>query len=137
MLNIVRQLAVSVSMAIVAVLMVLGPVRAEEAPALRLLMIEQSGCAYCVAFNRDIAPIYKKTEQGAIAPLFHADLRKDMPEGITLASRPFVTPTFILIGQDGHEVSRLTGFPGEDFFWPFITEMIAEAQAISGAAALN
>lgn len=100
-------------------------------------MIEQPGCAYCVAFNRDIAPIYKQTEHGTTAPLFHADLRKDMPEGITLESRPFVTPTFILIGPDGHEISRMTGFPGEDFFWPYIEKMIEEAQAELGQAALN
>ncbi len=129
-----RQLAV---WAALAVFTQLSPAMADPASGLRLLMIEQPGCAYCVAFNRDIAPIYEKTEHGAAAPLFHADLRKDMPEGITLESRPFVTPTFILIGPDGHEMSRMTGFPGEDFFWPYIAKMIEEAQTELGQPALN
>lgn len=113
------------------------PVQAEADNGLRLLMIEQPGCAYCVAFNRDIAPIYKVSDEGAAAPLFHADLRDGPPEGVTLASRPFVTPTFILIGPDGHEVSRLTGFPGEDFFWPYTAQMIADAQTDLPDPALN
>lgn len=115
----------------------LAPASANPDGGLRLLMIEQAGCAYCVAFNRDIAPIYAKTEQGQAAPLFHADLRKDLPKGVSLASRPFVTPTFILIGPDGQEISRMTGFPGEDFFWPYIAQMIEDAQKTLEPAAVN
>lgn len=125
MLDISRQL---VLVAIAAVLASGTSVYAESDQGLRLLMIEQVGCAYCVAFNRDIAPIYEKTEHGAAAPLVHADLRGDLPEGVTLSSRPFVTPTFILLGPDGQEISRMTGFPGEDFFWPYVTQMIEDAQ---------
>lgn len=114
-----------------------APARADEAVGLRLLMIEQPGCAYCVAFNRDIAPIYAVSDEGDAAPLVHADLRDGAPAGMTLASRPYVTPTFILIGPDGHELSRLTGFPGEDFFWPYIAQMIADAQSDLIDPALN
>lgn len=100
-----------------------------HAQDLRLLMIEQAGCYYCRVFNRDIAPIYESSAEGLAAPLVHAQLRGPLPDGITLASMPFVTPTFILIGPDGHEIERLTGFPGEDFFWPYVSDMIATAQA--------
>ena len=92
-------------------------------------MIEQVGCYICAAFNRDIAPAYRASAEGQVAPLIHADLRGPLPEEIVLASRPSVTPTFILIGADGRETGRLIGFPGEDFFWPFIGEMIAAARA--------
>lgn len=95
---------------------------------LQLLMIEQAGCYYCRVFNRDIAPVYETSKEGQIAPLVHAQLRGPLPDGITLSSTPFVTPTFILIGADGVEIERLTGFPGEDFFWPYIGDMIAAAQ---------
>lgn len=108
----------------VAMLLAL-PAAAQE---MRLLMIEQVGCAVCAAFNRDVAPGYALSPAGALAPLIHANLRGPLPEGVVLDTRPFVTPTFILIGADGHEISRMTGFPGEDFFWPFIDEMIAAAQ---------
>jgi hypothetical protein len=135
MLNSFRQCAVWVVASIFLALPTLAAAQSET--GLRLLMIEQAGCAYCVAFNRDIAPIYEISSEGAVAPLFHADLRKDLPEGITLASRPFVTPTFILIGPDGHEISRMTGFPGEDFFWPYIAQMIEDAQKSLPQSALN
>lgn len=135
MLNSFRQRAVLIAASIFFALP--GLVAAQTETGLRLLMIEQAGCAYCVAFNRDIAPIYEKTAQGIAAPLFHADLRKDLPNGITLSSRPFVTPTFILIGPDGHEISRMTGFPGEDFFWPYIEKMIEDAQNELVQPALN
>ena len=99
----------------------------------RLLLIEQVGCYVCAAFNRDIAPAYEVSPEGAFAPLVHADLRGPLPEGVTLVSRPFVTPTFILIGPDGAEVERLIGFPGEDFFWPYVNEMFDRATAaVSG-----
>ena len=99
----------------------------------RLLMIQQVGCYVCEAFNRDIAPIYEVSPEGRTAPLIHADLHQPMPEGVTLATLPFVTPTFVLLDEGGLEVGRLTGFPGEDFFWPYINEMFDTARAgVSG-----
>jgi hypothetical protein len=95
---------------------------------MRLLMIEQVGCYVCAAFNRDVAPAYEASPEAQLAPLIRADLRGPLPEGVTLTSRPFVTPTFILIGPDGVEVDRLTGFPGQDFFWPYVDEMIDRAR---------
>lgn len=96
----------------------------------RLLMIEQAGCVYCRIFNRDIAPIYAASPEGRVAPLVHADLRGPLPEGVTLASRPVVTPTFILIGPDGVERERLMGFPGEDFFWGYLARMFERAGVV-------
>lgn len=136
MSNSFRQLAVLLGAAFFALASVSASLAGSDT-GLRLLMIEQPGCAYCVAFNRDIAPIYEVSEEGALAPLVHADLHKDLPEGITLDSRPYVTPTFILIGPDGTEISRMTGFPGEDFFWPYIAQMIADARDTLGQHALN
>lgn len=104
----------------------IGPVAAQE---FRLLMIEQVGCYVCTAFNRDVAPAYHASPEAQIAPLIHADLRGPLPDGVTLVSRPFVTPTFVLLAPDGHEVGRLIGFPGEDFFWPYINEMFEAARA--------
>jgi thioredoxin-related protein len=107
-----------------------APTAAEE---FRLLMIEQVGCYVCTAFNRDVAPAYRASAENDVAPLIHADLRGALPEGVTLTSRPFVTPTFILLNTDGQEVGRLIGFPGEDFFWAYINEMFDTARAaVSG-----
>ncbi len=114
---------------LVAVSAVLGTVSGAAAQELRLLMVEQAGCYYCRVFNRDIAPAYKVAPEGIAAPLEHMQLRGPLPEGVTLTSQPFVTPTFILIGPDGAEIERLTGFPGEDFFWAYIGDIISTAQS--------
>lgn len=119
----IRHFATRLAMASVLALTAL-PAMAQE---LRLLMIEQTGCYICAAFNRDVAPAYEASPEGARAPLVHADLRGPLPEGVTLTSQPFVTPTFILIGADGTEQGRLIGYPGDDFFWPYINEMIDAA----------
>lgn len=104
-----------------------------QAQEFRLLMISQVGCYVCAEFNREVAPAYEASVENDIAPLVHADLHGPLPEGVTLTSRPFVTPTFILIGADGQELDRLIGFPGEDFFWPYINEMFERARTtVSG-----
>ena len=35
------------------------------------------------------------------------------------------TPTFVLI-DDGREIARLIGYPGEDFFWPILADHLAK-----------
>jgi hypothetical protein len=36
------------------------------------------------------------------------------------------TPTFVLM-VDGIEVSRIEGYPGEDFFWGLLERMLVQA----------
>ena len=94
----------------------------------RLMMFEQAGCSYCAAWNAEVAPEYPKTDEGKAAPLWRQDLRADLPEGVMLISPPVFTPTFVLL-QDGQEVGRIEGYPGEDFFWPLLAQMIAQTKA--------
>ncbi len=114
---------------ILAALLLLLALPAQQARAegFRLLMIESPSCVYCRIFNRDVAPVYAVAPEGRMAPLIHADLAGPWPEGVTLASRPAVTPTFILIGPDGVERERLMGYPGEDFFWGYLARMFERA----------
>ena len=93
----------------------------------RLVMIEAQHCIYCRVFNRDMAPIYERSVEGQFAPLQHVQLGGPYPEGVTFASRPGVTPTFILVDPDGQELDRLIGYPGEDFFWGYLERMFARA----------
>ena len=85
----------------------------------RLLMGEQAGCAWCARWHKEIGPIYPKTEAGRVAPLWLADIRQPLPDGVTLKRPITFTPTFVLL-DDGNEVLRLEGYPGEDFFWGLI-----------------
>lgn len=88
-----------------------------------LMMAEEPGCIWCAAWNRDIAPIYDKTGEGAAAPLRRVDITDPIPDDITLARSINFTPTFVLL-IDGTEMSRLEGYPGEDFFWGLLGMML-------------
>ncbi|MFL4469278.1 hypothetical protein ACERZ8_05115 [Tateyamaria armeniaca] len=90
-----------------------------------LLMAEEVGCIWCARWNEDIGHIYPKTEEGQAAPLQRYDLHSETPD-VTLKQRVHFTPTFILV-QDGVEVGRIEGYPGEDFFWGLLTMMFERA----------
>ena len=93
--------------------------------AAELVMVEEDGCVWCARWNDEIAHIYPKTAEGRTAPLRRYDLHSDDPEA-TLQSRVRFTPTFILV-EDGHEVGRIEGYPGEDFFWGLLGLMFERA----------
>lgn len=107
-------------------LSVLAPPAAAD--ALRLMMIEQPGCHYCARWDAEIAPQYPLTDEGRTAPLVRTDLRAALPDGVTLDRPAAFTPTFVLL-RDGHEAGRLEGYPGTDFFWPLLQDMITVASA--------
>lgn len=105
-----------------AVLALLGLGIAAQADT-RLIMVEEPGCAYCAAWLDEIGPSYPNTVEGRFAPLLRADLRNGPPEGVSYARKVVYTPTFVLI-NDGNEIARLEGYPGENFFWPLLQEML-------------
>ena len=109
-----------------------APVATAAAPAeaapFRLIMVEQPGCAYCERWKAELGPIYPKTPEGALAPLEHVQLRDPLPEGLLRGPRPVFTPTFLLV-QNGVEVGRIEGYPGEDFFWGLLGMALREAGA--------
>ncbi len=91
-----------------------------------LLMFERPGCVYCVTFHAEIAPQYPLTDEGRAAPLRVLQLKDPLPENISIKAHPVYTPTFVLL-KNGAEVGRITGYPGQDFFWPLLAELIASA----------
>ncbi len=91
-----------------------------------LLMAEEDGCHWCAKWNAEIAHIYPKTAEGRTAPLRRYDLHSDTPD-VAFAKRVYFTPTFILV-DDGKEVGRIEGYPGEDFFWGLLAIMFERAK---------
>ncbi|WP_299428369.1 hypothetical protein [uncultured Shimia sp.] len=87
-----------------------------------LLMMEEEGCLWCARWNEEIAPIYPKTAEGQIAPLQRHDIHDPLPN-VALARSVVFTPTFILL-VNGIEKDRIEGYPGEDFFWGLVSEML-------------
>lgn len=92
----------------------------------RLLMIEETGCIYCLRWKQEVGPEFPITPEGRAAPLELIDIRSDEIESYALASRPRLTPTFILV-QNEVELDRIEGYPGEDFFWGLLGLMLERA----------
>jgi len=99
--------------------------------AVELVIVEQTGCYTCRLWNQEIAPIYPKTEIGEFAPLRREELRHK-PDDIDYARAINFTPTFLLV-EDGKEVARLEGYPGEDFFWWHIEKMLTDKAGYAGS----
>lgn len=93
----------------------------------RLMMVEREGCIYCAAWDREIGPGFPKSTEGRAAPLLRVDIDGPWPDGIVLDRRPTITPTFILL-RDGVELSRLEGYPGDQYFYALIGKMLSEAE---------
>ncbi|MDH5797028.1 MAG: hypothetical protein OEZ19_00570 [Paracoccaceae bacterium] len=93
--------------------------------ALELVMVEQDGCFWCARWDRDVADIYPKTAEGQSAPLRRMDLHDDIPADLSFAAPLTFTPTFVLV-DDGREVARIEGYPGEDFFWGLLARMLQD-----------
>lgn len=91
-----------------------------------LLMVEEHGCVWCARWNDEISHIYPKTKEGKAAPLQRLDINAKRPENITFARKLSFTPTFVLV-VDGTEASRIEGYPGEDFFWGLLEQMLSQA----------
>jgi hypothetical protein len=95
------------------------------AEAAELIMIEEDGCVWCARWDREIGPIYPLSAEGKAAPLRRINIRAGQPPGITFKSPVAFTPTFILI-DNGAELGRIEGYPGEDFFWGLLGQLFQQ-----------
>lgn len=89
---------------------------ATGAGAAELVMFEAVGCSWCEAWDRDVGAIYDRTAEARIAPLRRVDLNAPRPADLAEIGGIVYTPTFVLV-EDGREVGRILGYPGEAHFW--------------------
>ena len=108
-----------------AALLTALPARAAE-----LVMLEEVGCPWCEEWTRVIGPIYPKTEEGRRAPLRRVDIHDPLPPDLDWLTTGNFTPTFILV-EDGREIGRIRGYPGEHFFWGLLDEMMEKLDEAS------
>ena len=99
-----------------------GPVAAAE-----MVMFEQAGCAWCKRFNEEIAPAWPNTTEGQRAPLRRVDIHQPLPADLAGIPIERFTPTFVLV-EDGKEIARLRGYPGDQFFWALVDDMLAKLE---------
>jgi thioredoxin-related protein len=107
--------------AIVAVLAAAMPV--SPALSLELLMFERSGCPWCARWDKEVAPVYVLTPEGARAPLRRVNLDQGQPKNIVLNPPVRFTPTFVLV-DGAREIGRITGYMNDATFWGLLTKMI-------------
>jgi thioredoxin-related protein len=102
----------------IALALAAAPARAAE-----LVMFEQTGCVWCAAFDREIAPVYSKTDEGKRAPLRRVDTDRALPPDLAFIQSERLTPLFVLVDK-GHEIGRIRGYPGDDNFWGLLGVLI-------------
>src|SRR5689334_25033245 len=76
------------------------------ADAAELVYVFDPGCPHCRLWNREIAPVYPKTDEGKRATLQRIDKSEPALAGFRLASPIRYTPTFVLI-ENGAELGRI------------------------------
>src|SRR5262245_16736085 len=96
---------------------------AAPAQSAELVMFEQKSCVWCQRFDREIAPAYDKTSEGKRAPLRRLDITQPSPADLAFIRRERFTPVFVLIDQ-GREIGRIRGYPGDTFFWGLLANLI-------------
>jgi hypothetical protein len=101
------------------------------AGAAELVMFERAGCPYCEQFDREIGPIYPKTDEGKAAPLRRVDIHAPIPPDLGSVTVERITPVFVLVDH-GREVGRIRGYPGEDNFWGLLAGMISDLPRADG-----
>ena len=102
-----------------------------QAGAVELVMVHQAGCQYCLRWTEEIGPIYPKTAKGRFAPLKRVELGSAEMDDLALERRVNFTPTFILVDDGGTEMARLEGYPGEDFFWGILEQILIKNAGFS------
>jgi hypothetical protein len=83
-----------------------------------------------MAWDKEVGVIYHKTAEGRIAPLRRRDIGDPRPPELTALPDIVYTPTFVLM-DGGREIGRIVGYPGEDFFWSLLGELVQRLPAES------
>jgi len=115
------------TLAALAVCLSAPPVSAGDPAPVELIMFDQDHCEWCERWEEEIGVVYAKTPEGKAAPLRRIDIHDDRPEPLTAIKGVAFTPTFVLI-ENGKELGRIAGYPGEDFFWPMLAQLLEKRE---------
>ena len=107
--------------ALLAILIIATP--PNVANSSELLMFDANYCTWCSKWEEEIGVIYNLTSESCQAPLRRIDITEAIPDSISITEGIIYTPTFVLI-ETNSEVGRIVGYPGEEFFWSILNELI-------------
>jgi thioredoxin-related protein len=99
-------------------------IAASTARAAELVVFGSARCPYCLAWEREIGHAYPKSEEARKAPLRRIAIQARRPADLAQINDVHVTPTFVLV-DNGREVGRITGYSGNEFFWPELDRLLA------------
>ncbi len=111
-----------------ALALLASPFVAARATAAQLVMFEERGCPWCAAFRREVLPIYGNTDEAKVAPIRRVDIFAPRPKDLAHIRRIRVSPTFVLLDDDGREVGRILGYPGFDTFWELLDALLQKLE---------
>lgn len=117
------------SLAIALSVLVASLCASHIARAAELVMFERAGCIWCQRWDREIAPIYGKTDEARRLPLRRIDIGLGEPTGLALASPVIYTPTFVVI-DDGREIGRISGYINDEAFWGLLGKLAARLRPV-------
>ena len=103
-----------------------------HAEAAELVLFERPGCVWCRAWDREVGGIYPKTDEGRRAPLRRVMLDRSTAAVPGLAEPVIYSPTFVIV-ENGREIGRIVGYPGEAAFWGLMTGVMGRLPPASPA----
>ncbi len=109
--------------------------RPDQVAAAELVMFEQDMCEWCEVWHEEVGEVYAKTDESRTAPLRRIDIFETRPTDLKEVRRIQFTPTFVLM-DEGREVGRILGYPGESFFWELLGQMLKKLPGESRRACL-
>ncbi len=91
-------------------------------------MFRQAMCEWCEVWDDEVGVVYDKTREGRQVPIREVDIHDKRPGDLNDIKPVIFTPTFVLMDK-GVELGRIMGYPGEDFFWGLLDQMLKKVPA--------
>ena len=86
-------------------------------------MFEAPFCEWCEVWDNEVGVVYAKTGEGRLAPLRRVAIHEPRPADLAPIAGVRYSPTFVLVNE-GREVGRIVGYPGEDHFWGLLQVLL-------------
>ncbi|MDA1090128.1 MAG: hypothetical protein O3A85_07440 [Proteobacteria bacterium] len=91
-------------------------------------MFNSSSCTWCELWEDEVGVIYEKTDEGKNLPLRRVSVHDERPVDLEKLKGVMFTPTFVLL-NNGREIGRIIGYPGEAHFWGLLDELFVKLGA--------
>ena len=82
-------------------------------------------CTYCAVFERDIAPAYRRSGRGKVAPLRFIDIANADWNDLGLSEPITVVPTAVVV-VEGREVARVPGYTVPRLFFRIVNRALQQ-----------